>query len=166
MREERRLTRVALVEADARIASSFVSLMTRAHARGDSVLSEGALEPLLQEGALVDALRIQLAGQITGPTDPELLKRIDNALDAVQLRVHTVGGAEQEAAMQAVVALGLQHPFLTQAALTGLQGRNAYHSVANFDAAEGALKARQAYDAKRLRLRRPDRASYWFGRVA
>ncbi len=68
--------------------------------------------------------------------------------------------------MQAVVALGLQHPFLTQAALTGLQGRNIYRPVSNFSAAEGALKARQAYDAKRLRLRRPDRASYWFRRGA
>lgn len=102
----------------------------------------------------------------SGPTDPALLKRIDDALDAIQLRVHSVGVAEQEAAMQAVVALGLQHPLLTQAALTGLQGRNAYHSVANFNAAEGALKARQIYDAKRLRLRRPDRASYWLRRGA
>lgn len=57
LREEQRLARVALVEADARVAAAFVSLMTRAHARGESVLSEGALEPLLREGALADVLR-------------------------------------------------------------------------------------------------------------
>ncbi|MFJ5653771.1 hypothetical protein ACIQD5_10655 [Streptomyces microflavus] len=164
MREERRLARVALVEADARIAASFVDLMSRAHARGTSELSVSATEVVLQTGPLVDQLRSQLASQLTGPTDPVLLKRVDDVLDVLQLRVHAVGFAEQEAAMQAVVALGLQHPLLTQAAFTGLKDRNSFHPVWNFSDAEKALKARLQHDGQRFRPRRPDRPEYWFRR--
>ncbi|MEU9665566.1 hypothetical protein AB0E25_08250 [Streptomyces bobili] len=164
-REERRLARVAAAEADARLAGSFVQLMSRAHARGEAVVSDGsALEALLQTGVLADQLRVLLAAQVPGPIDQPALLRVDQILDAVQIRVPPVGGAEQEAAMQAVIALGLQHSFLTHAALTGLRDRNQFKPVWNFAEAEKALLARLKFDARKTRMRRQDRPSYWFAR--
>ncbi|WP_433571946.1 hypothetical protein [Streptomyces sp. CA-251247] len=164
-REERRLARIGVAEADARIATSFVQLMSRAHARGEPVVTDGSfLEALLQTGLLADQLRANLGAQVQGSLDVTALQRVDMILDAVQIRTPAVGAAEQEAAMQAVVALGLQHSFLTYAALTGLRDRHAFKPVWNFNEAEKALKARIAFDARKFRPRRQDRPSYWFAR--
>jgi hypothetical protein len=164
-REERRLARVAASEADARLAASFIQLMSRAHARGEPVVSDGPhLEALFQTGILADQLRACLAAQVSGPIDGSAMLRIDQVFDAVQIRVPPVGGAEQEAAMQAVIALGLQHSFLTYAALTGLRDRNKFKPVWNFAEAELALQARLKFDARKFGLHRRDRPSYWFAR--
>ncbi|MFI8859053.1 hypothetical protein [Streptomyces prasinus] len=164
-REERRLARIAASEADARLATSFVQLMSRAHARGDPVVSDGShLEVLFQTGILADQMRALLAAQVSGPIDGAAMLRVDQVLDAVQIRVPTVGGAEQEAAMQAVIALGLQHSFLTYAALTRLRDRNKLKPVWNFIEVEKALQARLKFDARKVRLSRQDRPSYWFAR--
>ncbi|OPG08331.1 hypothetical protein B1R27_10040 [Streptomyces sp. GKU 895] len=160
-REEKRLAVVSRVEADTRVAASFTTIMSRAHARGDVVLDETATSALLAEGPLIDQLRRELAAQAAGPIDYDVLHRIDRVLEGTTVRTFAVGIAEQKAAIQVVAALGLQHPLLTRAAWYALQEVNQFNSAPEHQRLIKALQAREQHDAQRPRLKRKQRASYW-----
>lgn len=163
-REERRLATVSRVEADTRVADSFTTIMSRAHARGESVLDDALVSALLADGPLIERIRQDLAVQVAGQIDHELLQRIDRVLEGATVRTFAVGVAEQKAAIQVVAALGLQHPLLTRAAWYALQEINQFATAPEHQRLVKALKDRELHDARRPRLRRRQRASYWLTR--
>lgn len=163
-REERRLAQVSQVEADTRVAASFTTLMSKAHARGDNVLSEAVAEALLADGPLVEQIRSELTSQVANQVDWDALGRIDQVLDTATVRTYAVGTAEQEAAIQVVVALGLQHAFLTRAARVAVERRHAITPVDDYTRVVKALEEREQYDSRRFRRGRTGRAGYWLHR--
>jgi len=101
---ERRLAESARVESDARLLSTFVELMGKAHSRGPTTLAESAVQAIISSG---------------GPLAPETLEELNDLVGAA-VAVHPVGAAEADAAIAAVAELGARHPLLYEPALVGL----------------------------------------------
>jgi hypothetical protein len=131
VREERRLAQLAQIEADTRIADSFASLMGKAHGRGETHLSEGAL-PIILDGELLDAVRDSLGRALTGQAGYSVEARVDRILDIVALRTVGVGKADMNAAIQVIAELGMRHPLLTRAARVGIMGRHEFEPVTDY----------------------------------
>ncbi|MEV4583242.1 hypothetical protein AB0K16_59560 [Nonomuraea jabiensis] len=164
VREEKRLAQLAQVEMDTRIAASFAALMSRAHGRGETVLSESTAQGILQDGgAFTQQVQETLAKVARGEEGPEAVRRVDLALET-SLRTYGVGTADMDAAIQVIAALGLRHPILTRAAVVGVRGRNEFRPVDGAAEIIDALQRREAYDARLLRWARKTRPAYWLKR--
>jgi hypothetical protein len=109
--EETRLAEASRAEVDTRLLGLFVQLMSKAHARGDSTLADGPLQAIITSGSPL------------APASPEELTRLINAA----VVTYPVGASEQEAAMEAVAALGERYPILRQPAIAGLQSLAKWH---------------------------------------
>ncbi|MFI9055365.1 hypothetical protein ACIGXQ_12595 [Streptomyces anulatus] len=120
VREERRLLRVALVEADTKVAGAFGELIGRAHGRGRSELSEALVQALLAEGDLVDTVRLAYADHIRAATDKR--KAIDQVLGDLPV-THPIGTDDMDATLHVLAALGRKHEILTRAARGAIEGR-------------------------------------------
>ncbi|MEV8352394.1 hypothetical protein ACFVTT_04345 [Streptomyces niveus] len=160
VREEKRLARLAQIEADTRIADAFATLMGKAHGRGETHLSEAAL-PILFEGELLDEVRRSLARIVTGQADHASEARADRALDVATLRTVGVGKADTDAAIQLIAQLGLKHPLLTRPALVGLEGRNEFQPVNGCLELVMRLKKFEEEEVARLQRGRWARFSWW-----
>jgi hypothetical protein len=155
-REERRLAQLAQIEADTRIAESFAALMAKAHGRGETHLSEGALSIIL-DGELLGDVRDSLRRALSGQADYSTEARVDRVLDLVTLRTVSVGKADMNAAIQVIAELGLKHPLLTRAARVGIVGRHEFEPVAdyrNLVARLQEMESRQAHRGTRQRWSR------------
>ncbi|MGW2227267.1 hypothetical protein [Streptomyces formicae] len=163
-REEKRLARLAQIEADTRIAEAFASLMGKAHGRGETHLSEAAL-PILFEGELLKEIRKSLTGIVTGRSQHGAEARADRALDVATLRTVGVGVADMDAAVQVIAQLGMRHPLLTRAAWVGIEGRNKFQTVNGATDLIERLQKTERQEMARLNRNRWIRAfSYVLGR--
>jgi len=109
--ETLRLIQATRADVDVKLLNTFVTLMARAHARGDSVVVDAAVQAALAAGS-------QLA-----PTSLEGLKDLlDHAVVT-----YPVGFSEQEAAIAAVSELGTRYDILHAPALAGLQHLATWH---------------------------------------
>lgn len=160
VREEKRLARLAQIEADTRIAEAFASLMGKAHGRGDTHLSEAAL-PILFEGDLLDEVRRSLTRIVTGNSQHEAEARADRALDVATLRTVGVGVADMDAAIQVIAQLGLRHPLLTRAAWVGIEGRNKFQPVNGAVGLVARLQKAEAEEIARMEQNRWRRFFSW-----
>ncbi|MEV8224702.1 hypothetical protein AB0P41_01255 [Streptomyces sp. NPDC079167] len=159
-REEKRLARLAQIEADTRIADAFATLMGKAHGRGQTHLSEAAL-PILFEGELLDETRNALTRIVTGQSEHRAEARADRALDVATLRTVGVGKADMDAAIQVIAQLGLKHSLLTRPAWVGLEGRNEFQPVHECSELVTRLKQFESEEIMRLRRSRWSRLLSW-----
>ncbi|MFF0429563.1 hypothetical protein ACFYUJ_34960 [Streptomyces sp. NPDC004520] len=120
VREERRLLRVALVEADTKAAGAFGDLIGRSHGRGSSELNEALVQALLADGVLVDAIRQVYADHIQAA--PDKIKAVNHVLGQLPI-THPVGADDMDATLRVLAALGLKHEVLTRAARGAIEGR-------------------------------------------
>jgi len=104
--ESGRLAEATRAEVDVRLLTLFVSLMGKAHARGDSGVSESAVQAALAPGS-----------PFAPATPDELTEIVEHARYTLP-----VGFDEQEAAIAAVAELGVRYDVLRTPALVGLRG--------------------------------------------
>ncbi|MFJ2107026.1 hypothetical protein ACIOHH_20825 [Streptomyces microflavus] len=120
VREERRLLRVSLVEADTKVAGAFGELIGRSHGRGRSEMSEALVQALFTEGELADTVKETYAEWIrTAPDKPAALREVLRSLPIT----HPIGTDDMDATLQVLAALGRKHDILTRAALGAVEGR-------------------------------------------
>ncbi|MER7723585.1 hypothetical protein [Streptomyces sp. NPDC096323] len=160
VREEKRLARLAQIEADTRIADAFATLMGKAHGRGETHLSEAAL-PILFEGELLEEVQKSLTRIVTGQSEYAAEARADRALDVATLRTVGIGKADMDAAIQVIAQLGLKHSLLTRPAWVGLIGRNEFQSVHGCSELVTRLKQFESAEITRLRRGRCARFFWW-----
>lgn len=109
--EEARATLVSQAETEAQMLQTFVALMSKAHARGESVVAEAFLQSLVESGSDVA---------------PTTLQDLRDILSAATV-TYPVGAAEQEAAIAAIGELGSRYDFLRDPARAGLQNISSWN---------------------------------------
>jgi hypothetical protein len=105
VKAEIRLTQSAELEADIKLLKLFTEIMTIAHARGDTIVSEKAIEKILSPEVIKE---LGLSG-----------KNIRDAIDNAVINL-PVGVAAQDAAICAIWVLGNRHEVLKPVAIQAL----------------------------------------------
>ncbi|WP_460106512.1 hypothetical protein [Streptomyces sp. YKOK-J1] len=123
VREERRLLRVALVEADTKVAGAFGELIGRSHGRGRSELNDALVQSLLAEGELLDMIRQVYADHIRSASNK--FKAVDQVLGQLPI-THPIGTDDMDATLHVLAALGRKHDILTRAARGAVEGRQSW----------------------------------------
>jgi hypothetical protein len=107
LQAETRLSHSSQVEADIHLLKIFTEIMTLAHGRGLTLLSEKAVEFLLKDRTLSEVTK-----------DGRQLR--DVICDGAVLSL-PVGGAAQGAAIAAIATLGRRHDILREASIQALE---------------------------------------------
>ncbi|OLZ60748.1 hypothetical protein AV521_44865 [Streptomyces sp. IMTB 2501] len=115
--------RVALVEADTKVAGTFGELIGRSHGRGKSELSDVLIQTLLAEGDLIDTIRQSYADHIRAA--PDKLAAINEVFRGLPI-AHPIGTDDMDATLQVLAALGRKHVILTRAARGAVEGRQSW----------------------------------------
>ncbi|WP_159031852.1 hypothetical protein [Streptomyces lydicus] len=143
VREERRLLRVALVEADTKVAGAFGELIGRSHGRGRSELSEALVQALLAEGDLVDTVRRAYADYIRAA--PDKRKAITEVFGDLPVS-HPIGTDDMDATLHVLAALGRKHDVLTRGARGALEGRAIWKPLPGATELIADLKKQEAWN--------------------
>ncbi|MFF1651953.1 hypothetical protein [Streptomyces sp. NPDC058255] len=143
VREERRLLRVSLVEADTKVAGTFGELIGRSHGRGRSELNDALVQALLADGELVETIRRTYADYIRGA--PDKLAAVDRVFRDLPI-AHPIGTDDMDATLQVLAALGRKHDILTRAARGAVEGRQAWKPLPNGVNLVEALKKQEKWN--------------------
>ncbi|MFI1092893.1 hypothetical protein [Streptomyces sp. NPDC020917] len=148
LREERRLLRIAIVEADAKVAATFGELIGRSHGRGRSELSDELIRVLLADGVLLDTIRQVYSDRIRNAPDSSAMVR--QVLGELPI-AHPIGTDDMDATLRVLAALGDKHEELTSAARGAVEGRASWKPLTDGPDLVLALKKREKWN-RRSRL--------------
>lgn len=143
LREERRLLRIALVEADTKVAGTFGELIGRSHGRGRSELSDELIRVLLADGILLDTIRQVYSDRIQNATDSSAMVR--RVLDDLPI-THSIGTDDMDATLRVLAALGHKHDVLTNAARGAVEGRSSWKPISDGPDLAAALRKRENWN--------------------
>jgi hypothetical protein len=143
LREERRLLRVALVEADTKAAGTFGDLIGRSHGRGQSHLSEELIRALLSQGVLLETIQQVYSDRIRQAADQP--NEVKNVLRELTI-TYPIGVDDMDATLRVLVALGRKHEVLTSAARGAVEGRATWQPLSDGQTLIAELKKSEEWN--------------------